>query len=175
MATILDERQPDDKLHENEESEGCTMPKELDTLSHEEIIQNLDNQIALLKYQLERLEYLRFGLSDAHTFQRLGLAMTHTWDETVAKYLSNQAAQQVPPAPSDMPAPAGRTMTNYEKVVAVFRRNNNAWTTSDDIAKQSLVKQSVLRDILYKTHKDQFERQDNPEGRGKLFRLVQGG
>jgi hypothetical protein len=149
------------------------MTKTLDALPHEEIVANLDKQIALLKYQLERLEYLRFALADPGTYSRLALAMTQTWEETIQHYASKLAP---PPATGEVPSPdqGRRGLTNFDRVQQVFRRNGNAWLGIDEIVAHSHIKPTVLRDIIYKTHKQQFERADSPAGgRSKVFRLRQ--
>lgn len=56
-----------------------------------------------------------------------------------------------------------------------FNARNNEWATSKQVAHDTNLKESVIREVLYKTHKDNFERQQNPGSRGKLFRLKQGG
>ena len=136
-----------------------------------EIIRNLDAQIAALEQHLQRLKYARWAIEDPGVFQRLNLAAAYKLEDL-------QAFSQVPLCPpadgAPMPqAPAG--VTHFGKIVMYLNAKQNAWTTSKQIASDVGVKEGVVREVLYKTHKEHFERMQNPEGRGKLFRLMLGG
>lgn len=147
------------------------MPKHIDALPHQEVLDNIDRQIAVLRYQTQQLEYLRAALADEGTFARLGLAMTHTWQEVIDAYAEKIGTTTATP-PLD--TAASRGPTNFDKVALFFRARKNAWAPSAEIANATGIKLTVLRDVLYKTHKDQFDRKDNAKGRGLLFRVNEG-
>lgn len=136
-------------------------------LSYVQIITNLDNQIAILEYQLERLRTLRWALEDSGTFQRLTLAQTYTWEEICQQYQERGADTEI------RPSSAPRKPTRFDTIARFFQQRENQWATAAQIADGTKIRASIVRDVLYKSHKEKFERENNPEGRGKIYRLNQ--
>lgn len=163
MVKLLDKELAADNIDANEDA----MPQQ--PLS--EIIRNLDAQIAALEQHLQRLKYARWAIEDPGVFQRLNLAAAFKLEDM-------QAFSQVPLCPPTdggaMPQ-AAAGVTHFGKIVMYLNAKQNAWTTSKQIAGDVGVSESVVREVLYKTHKEHFERTQNTEGRGKLFRLLLGG
>lgn len=63
--------------------------------------------------------------------------------------------------------------TDYEKVVLLFKQNNNTPLPTSKIVKLCNITRSSLSQILYRTHKNKFVSQSK-EGctRRKLWRLI---
>jgi hypothetical protein len=138
---------------------------------HNEILRNLDAQIAALEQHLQRLKYARWAIEDQSVFQRLDIASGYTVEELAAL-----TGVPMPLAPVDgSPLPGGPPgITHFGKIVMYYKAKKNEWAPSNQLAADLNLKESVVREVLYKTHKDHFERQQNPEGRGKVFRLKHG-
>lgn len=164
MVKLLDKETADVKMIGSEER----MPRQ----PHNEILRNLDAQIAALEQHLQRLKYARWAIEDQSVFQRLDIASGYTVEELAA--LTGVQMALAPADGSPLPA-ASPGVTHFGKIVMYFNAKKNAWATSKQLAADLNLRESVVREVLYKTHKDHFEREQNPEGRGKVFRLIRGG
>ncbi|MEX0727263.1 MAG: hypothetical protein WD065_13400 [Planctomycetaceae bacterium] len=141
--------------------------------SQAEYLQQLDSYIAFLKDKLDRVQHLRWSLTDPQTFA-IFTAMNSTprTDEEV-KDAIEKIDQQLPPSGPQLPAQRlSSRLTRFDAIDSFFKRHNNNWATTHDVSNDTTLPERAIREVIYKTHKERFERKNNLGGRGKVFRLV---
>ncbi len=112
---------------------------------HEMAKQKLDGRIAELEARLEKLRVIRAALDDVE----------------IAPDLAELFGDQNP----------GRSK-NIDKMRSFFESCDNKWATVVQIGEGTQLKWGSVRQILYKTHKQEFRSRSHPKGgRTKQFRM----
>lgn len=118
--------------------------------------QRLDERISQLERRLENLRMLRTALEDA------SLA------GDIAELFSESSSPQRDPVASRRSG--GKTI---EKIVHFLESRNNEWATALEIAEGTGVSKHTVRQVVYKTAKDRFDRWSEPGfHRETKFRLL---
>jgi len=107
--------------------------------------QKLDGRIAELEARLEKLRAIRAALDD----------------EEIAPDLAELFREQNP-----------GQVKNIDKMRSFFDSCGNKWATVVQIGEGTKLKWGSVRQILYKTHKQEFDSRSHPKGgRTKQFRM----
>ncbi|HEV3340190.1 MAG TPA: hypothetical protein VG125_07525 [Pirellulales bacterium] len=130
---------------------------------------------------------LRFGydapnanIAVARTsFRRTMHKRTDTFERLGEGYYRLRNGISVAEEPSQIAAPAQQLKkapvqgTKFDGVRAFFRSNGNRWSHTEEIANAAGLEPGALRKMIYASHKDSFERRDDPEEQTrKQYRLM---
>ncbi|MEX1232847.1 MAG: hypothetical protein WEB58_21550 [Planctomycetaceae bacterium] len=141
--------------------------------SQAEHLQQLDSYIAFLKDKLDRLQHLRWSLTDPQVFAMITtMNSTPRTDNEVKDAIEKIDQQSPPPGPQLPTQKLSSRLTRFDAIESFFKRHNNNWATTHDVSNDSTLPERAIREVIYKTHKERFERKNNPNGRGKVFRLA---
>jgi hypothetical protein len=120
--------------------------------------QHYDRKIAALEAELESAKAIRAALDNPAMVAEL---------ESLFGGKSSGNGKTAQPKKSGHGA-----LTNYDKVVAVFRANGNAFLRVPELAKASKISRGNLSNVIYTSQRTNFDMQNHPEfPRQKLVRM----
>jgi hypothetical protein len=115
--------------------------------------QKLDEAIEATARKLQRLKALRDAMNDDDIMDDIALIFAPSTNGAVGK-----------------DTPTKPRSKNMERIYRYFRNRNNQWATAKEIVSGAKVKLNSLRQLLYRSHVEEFDR-DGQVGFGKQSRF----
>lgn len=122
--------------------------------------QKLDERIAELEAKLARLRNLRDAIDDEDIAREFSGLFSQNSNGSTVRKPNGSTTQRV-----------GKSK-NFAAIVDAFNGTNNEWATMEEVCTNSGLKNSAVRQIVYKSHGPHFDRRPHPDGGSrKQFRL----